>query len=754
MLDVLRRIIQEVNTAYDFDQVLSIIVTRIRKSMAVDAASFYLVNTNQREYLLRKTDGLNSEWVNKLRVEIDEGITGYVIRTAETVNLACAREDARYRLFINSGDDVLNAYLGVPVIHQRQVLGALVVQRKEARAFTETSVAFMMALASQLAGAIAHAKLAAESNYPFGAKRLQEKFFNCIPGAPGVAIGTALVVYSSSDLYSVPDRKIENVDSEISLFKSAVAAVCDEIKSMQTRLSDMLSAEDNALFDAYILLANSNTLLNDTIERIRLGNWAQAALRDTVKEHCLRFSSIGDDYLRERADDVREIGLRIFQKLHADGSAPIHYPRHTILVGENIGVTQLAEVPADKIVGIISANGSSSSHVAILARAMGIPAVMGASNVSFGWLDQCEVIADGYQGRIYVQPPAFVRFEYYRLIREENNLKKDLEGLRDLPAQTTDNVTVSLMVNSGLLMDEKSVLREEIDGVGLYRTEFPFMIRSSFPSESEQVEIYLKVLKNYYPRPVTLRTLDVGGDKPLSYFPVSEANPYLGWRGIRVTLDHPEILMMQLRAMLKASENYSNLNVLFPLMSSIKELETAKGLFEQALQAVRAQGYDIKTPKIGVMIETPAAALIADSFAKRVDFLSIGTNDLTQYLLAVDRNNARVVKLYDSMHPAVLRALMYIVEAGKKFVKPVCVCGEMSSHPAAAILLLGMGIRCLSMAPTSIARIKWVIRSFSYQKAADLLAQSLQKEHGYEIKRLLFQELKDAGLGSLIRAES
>ncbi len=752
MLEVLRRIIQEVNTAHDLDQVLSIIVSKIRKSMAVDAASFYLVESNKKDFVLRKTDGLNVDAVNELRLSIDQGLTGFVIRTGETQNIACAPKDDRYINVPNSGDDTLNAYLGVPVIYQRMVLGALVVQRKESRQFNEERVAFMMALASQLAGAIAHAKIVSDPQYSLGADRSKEKYFSCIPGAPGVAIGTAFVLYSSSDFNSVPDRKIENIDDEIKLFKNAVSQVCDDIKEMQSSLSDVLSDEDHALFDAYVLLANSDTLVNETIGRIHQGNWAQAALRDTIKEHTIRFNEMSDEYMRERADDIREIGLRIFSKLHSGKSTPIKYPKRTILVGEEIGATQLAEVPAKRIAGIISAKGSNSSHVAILARAMGIPAVMGASNVSFGWLDQCEVIADGYQGRIYVQPPPIVRIEYSRLVREESQLKKELKGLRKLPAETSDGVKLKLMMNTGLLVDEKSTHKVECDGVGLYRTEFPFMIRSSFPNESEQVDVYRKVLKATAPNPVTLRTLDVGGDKPLTYFPVSEDNPSLGWRGIRVTLDHPEIMITQLKAMLKASLGLTNLSILFPMISNLEELDEAQTLFEQAIFEVRQEGYEIVTPKIGAMIEIPAAVLLAESFAKRVDFLSIGTNDLTQFLLAVDRNNARVVKLYDSLHPAVIRAVKHVADVGKKYVKPVSVCGEMSGYPAAAVLLLAMGVSSLSMAPTSIAKIKWVIRSFSYKKARRLLNTALEKEHGYEIRNLMFKELEEAGLGVLIRA--
>ncbi|VAW77518.1 FIG001592: Phosphocarrier protein kinase/phosphorylase, nitrogen regulation associated [hydrothermal vent metagenome] len=754
MLGILRRIVQEVNAAHDLDQVLDIIVSNIKKVMVVDAASVYLSENDLKQLVLMKTDGLNLDAVGEMRLAVDEGLTGYVTCSAETVNIACASEDRRYLDIPGSGDGEFNAYLGVPVVHQRRVLGALVVQRYDKRKFSEDSVGFLVALASQLAAGILHAQLMNHASVVLSRDTGKEKYFNCVPGAPGVAIGTAVVVYSSTDFDSIPDRKVDNVEKEIEIFRKAVKDVRDDIKLMQQRLFDVLSEEDNALFDAYVLLACGDSLVNETTQRIKKGNWAQGALRTTIQEQSLRFNQIQDEYMRERADDVREIGLRIFRKLHADDSVPCSYPKRTILVGEEIGATQLAEVPTKRIAGIISAKGSHSSHVAILARSMGIPAIMGAGNVAIGWLDQCEVIADGYQGRIYVDPPPLVLAEYGRLIREDSQLKKDLKGLRKQPAETPDGVNMTLLINSGLLSDEKSSSKSGGGGVGLYRTEFPFMMRESFPSEAEQIALYRNVLKAYHPCPVTIRTLDIGGDKSLPYFPVVEDNPALGWRGMRMTLDHPEILITQIKAMLKASVGYSNLQILFPMLTNLSELDEAQTLFEQALYEVEKEGHQIDPPKTGAMIEVPSAARQAEAFAKRVDFLSVGTNDLTQYMLAVDRNNARVSNLYDHFHPAVLHVVMDVVEAARRQVKPVSICGEMAGDPIGAILLLAMGVSSLSMAASSIPKIKWAIRNVTYAQARQALNLSLEKEHSYEIRHLLGDLLEKNGLGSLVRPGS
>ncbi|MEO7558513.1 MAG: putative PEP-binding protein, partial [Gammaproteobacteria bacterium] len=302
-----------------------------------------------------------------------------------------------------------------------------------------------------------------------------------------------------------------------------------------------------------------------------------------------------------------------------------------------------------------------------------------------------------------------------------------------------------------LLSDLSISQNSDVEGIGLYRTEFPFMVRERFPGEEEQRLIYRQVLEAFSPKPVTLRTLDVGGDKSLPYFPIHEDNPFLGWRGIRITLDHPEIFLVQLRAMLCASTGLTNLHVLLPMISTVAEVDDALKLLRRAYEELIDAGESIVMPRVGVMIEVPSAVYQADIIAKRVDFLSVGTNDLTQYLLAVDRNNARVAELYDSLHPAVLQALMQVVAGAHRHHKPVTVCGEMAGDPASAILLLGMGIDSLSMSVVSLPRVKWVMRNFTRVQAQRLLEEVLQFEDAHAIRRHLNKALEHAGLGSLIR---
>lgn len=755
MLDVLRRIVQEVASARNLEQALAIIVKRVKQAMAADVCSVYLADYAQRRHVLMATDGLNPAAVGRVSLAMGEGVVSVVADAAEPLNLDNAPDHPRYRFVAETGEEYYHAFLGVPIIHHRKLLGVLVVRQRERRKFAEDEVAFLVTMAAQLAGALAHAE-ASGGIGPVsdgGTAAFDGGVVDGLAGAPGVGIGTAMVIYPPADLDAVPDRKITDVDAEIIAFKTAVGMVQGEIQTWGERLSLHLSAEELALFDAYGLMLSSGSLVDKVVERIRAGNWASGALRDTIHEHARVFEDMDEPYLRERAGDIRDLGRRILVCLQSAGrrKAP-PYPERTILVGEEITATMLAEVPRERLVAVVSASGSRSSHVAILARAMGVPSVVGADDLPVGRMDGRALIVDGYRGRVYMNPSEAVRSEYTRLAREEAELVAGLQDLRDLPAETPDGVRLPLYVNSGLISDVSTSLANGAEGIGLYRTEFPFMIRDRFPGEEEQRRIYRQVLEAFAPRPVVLRTLDVGGDKPLSYFPITEDNPFLGWRGIRITLDHPEIFMVQLRAMLHASAGLDNLRLLLPMVSQLAEVDEAKRLVERAYRELREKGENVVMPPLGVMVEVPSAVYQAEAIARRVDFLSIGSNDLTQYLLAVDRNNSRVAGLYDALHPAVLQAIQNVVTAGHAQAKPVGICGEMAGDPVAAILLLGMGVDNLSMSVASLPRVKWVLRNFTQQRARELLSAALACEGADTVRLHLERALVEAGLGSLVRA--
>jgi len=670
----------------------------------------------------------------------------------EPVNIDDAPSHPRYQFVNDTGEKPYHGFLGVPIIQHGRVLGVLVVRQREVRKFDDEEEAFLVTLAAQLAGAITHAGASGDISSVLEAAADVSISLKGLPGASGVAIGQAMVVYPPANLDVVPDRKADDIETEIRNFNEAVAAVQDDISDYANRMSAVLPAEELALFDALLLMLGGDSLVGETIERIQAGNWAPGALRVTIAEHVQVFESMEDSYLRDRASDINDLGRRILTHLQSDRPVSREAYPQTVLVGEEISAGQLAEVPLENLAGIVSARGSSSSHVAILAQAMGIPAVMGVSDLPVARLEGQTMIADGYRGDVFVNPSALLRKEYARLQAEESELTEVLRHVAEKPSVTPDGISIPLYLNTGLVFGTESSSQCKCDGVGLYRTEIPFLMRERFPGEEEQMRIYRKTLEAYAPNPVTLRTLDIGGDKMLSYFPVQEDNPFLGWRGIRISLDHPEIFLTQLRAMLRASVGLNNLTIMLPMVSSVMELDKALVLINQAIDELLEEGEAIHRPPIGMMIEVPSAVYQVAAMARRVDFFSIGTNDLTQYLLAVDRNNSRVAYLYQTLHPAVLRAVQQVVQEAHKLGKPVSVCGEMAGDPAAVLALIGIGVNSLSMNASSLPRVKWVIRSFTMDEAQELFQQALLLEEPYAIRDLYNGVLEQGGLGGLVRA--
>jgi len=760
MLRTLNRIVQEVTATKDLQQALQIMVERVRSAIDTQAATIFLIDYQRGEYVLMATEGLNPECVGKVRFGIDKGLVGYVGRREEPISLENVSEHPEFLQNRYVGEEKYNIFLGVPIIHHRRLLGVLTVQQEGDRCYDEDEEAFLITIAAQLGTVIASAEATGElMRLPaFSGKSTdssEELIVTGIPSVPGVGIGHAVVVFPPADLDAVPDNHIEDVDSEIEIFQVALSNARAEIQRLGERFAGSIRPEEQALFDVYLKILHKKGIGAEICDVIRDDKlWAQAALKKVINQYIHNFEAMEDSYLRERASDFRDLGGRVLAQLQATQVVSIEYPENTILVGEELSAADLADVPEGSLKAIVSARGSNNSHVAILARALGVPTVMGAMGISLSTVNQSEIIVDGYFGQVYVNPSPDLLTEFHRLAKEEQALNASLAELREFPGETLDGHRVALHVNTGLAADASLSMTVGAEGIGLYRSEVPFMTRDRFPSEEEQRVIYRQLLKAFAPRYVTMRTLDIGGDKSLPYFPVEEDNPFLGWRGIRVTLDHPDVFLMQIRAMLKASEGLSNLRIMLPMITGTGEVDEAKNLIDQAYQEIIEEGLAIKPPQLGVMIEVPSAVYQARELAKRVDFLSVGSNDLTQYLLAVDRNNSRVAGLYDSLHPAVLKALMQVVEGAHAEGKQVSICGEMAADPAAVVLLLAMDFDALSMNSTSLPRIKWVIRKFSLHNARKILSEVLVMENPAAIRVHLETALETAGLGGLIRAGS
>jgi phosphotransferase system enzyme I (PtsP) len=722
--------------------------------MSVDAVSVYFRDKKTDQLVLMASDGLNQQAIGNIRFQQGQGLVGQVLERAEPLNINDAHVHPNYRFVTETGENSLHGFLGVPIIQHRHVHGVLVVRRTEKRHFSAVAETFLVTLAAQLAGAISYAEKMGELNSLIEGGDSHSFNMKGLSGSPGVAIGEALVVFPPASLDAVPDNAIseDEIGEQIDAFNEAVNNVEREYKALSQRMEGAISNEELALFDVFALMLKSDSLIDVTIDRIRAGQWAQGALRETIAEHVRQFDAMEDTYLRERAIDVKDLGRRILMHLQAQQTNRQEITGPVVLVGEEVTVSQFAEVPLEYLVAIISSKGSSLSHVAILSHALGIPSVMGLDSLPVNRIKGQQIVVDGYSGKIFVKPSPAVLDEFHRLIREEQALNTELNELIDKPSETLDGIHIPLHVNTGLLSDITPSLQSGAEGVGLYRTEIPFLMRDGFPGEEEQAQIYKQVLQGFAPRPVTFRTLDIGGDKALPYFPVVEDNPFLGWRGIRIMLDHPEIFLTQIRAILKVNVYQNNLRLMLPMISDVGEVDEAIGLIKKAHKELTDEGFDVPYPVIGLMIEVPSAVYQMEVFARRVEFFSVGSNDLTQYLLAVDRNNKQVAELYNCLHPSVLHSIRHIVEVAKKHDKPVSVCGEMAGDPASALMLVGMGVDSLSMSVGSLLRVKLAIRSFSQTQIEQLCATALAMESAGDIRLLFNEALENAGLGGLVRA--
>lgn len=756
MLTTLRRIVQDVAAASSFQEALRIIVHDVREALGTEVCSIYLLSPEGDRYLFVATEGLNQDAVGKLSLTLDQGLTTLVAERAEPINLENASHHPRFHYIPEIGEEPFNAFLGVPVIHHRRVIGVLVVQQRQERRFDESEEAFLVTLSAQLATVMAHAEATGEIQRLFDAQtgkvsEVRDVMFRGVAGAPGIAIGNAVVMQPPASLEGVPEREAEDVTTELMVLDRAINAVRADIRRIGEEFAQSLPREELALFDAYLHMLDDNALAGDMRDRVRRGIWAQGALKQVIREHVRRFEAMEDPYLRERGADVKDLGLRVLAYLQDIRARKTQFPPDTVLVGHEVTPSMLANIPPEHLKGIVSVRGSGSSHVAILARALDIPAVMGAVDLPIADLDGQPMIVDGFYGEVFLNPSTHLEQSYEDLISQERAFAVELEDLKALPSITLDGWRVELWVNIGLTGDISRSLDRGAEGIGLFRTEVPFMTKESFPTEEEQRVIYREHMEAFEPRPVTMRSLDIGGDKALSYFPISEENPFLGWRGIRVTLDHPEIFMVQARAMIKANAGLrGELRIMLPMISSMSEVEEAKALIHRAYIEVLEEGVQVKQPLVGVMVEVPAAVYQARELARRVDFLAVGSNDLTQYMLAVDRNNPRVADLYQETHPAVLGALLEVARAAHREQTYVGICGELAGSPVGAVLLLAMGYHVLSMNATNLPKVKWVIRNIKRKDARRMLARVLRMTTAEEVQSYMRAQLVKAGLGRVV----
>ncbi|MFH1006498.1 MAG: phosphoenolpyruvate--protein phosphotransferase [Candidatus Latescibacterota bacterium] len=566
-----------------------------------------------------------------------------------------------------------------------------------------------------------------------------------ISASPGIAIGKAFL-YHKEDFW-IEERTIAayETEAEEQRFLAAVDQVISELQKTKSQMEKELGKEQGQIFETHLSMLSDRIALNETATRIReeLKN-AEFAFFCTLRKVVKALRSTEDAYLKERIEDVLDIQRRVVMKLVGKEHASlIGLEADSIVVARNLAPSDTARIHREGLLGFITELGGQTSHTAIMARAMEIPAVVGTKRA----LEEIEpgavLILDGTHGLVYVDPDEAILSEYGKRKVRWAEMAADLATLRDLPATTLDGTSVVVAANIEFPEEVESVSAHGAEGIGLYRTEFLYMMGSDLPTEQEQFEAYCAVVERIAPHPVVIRTMDLGGDKLADSLPIEpEVNPFLGWRAIRVCLDREDLFRVQLRAILRASAR-GNVRIMFPMISGIEEMRRAKELVESAKDSLRDEGIPFDAHcQVGAMIEIPSAVMIADQLAEVSDFFSIGTNDLVQYALAVDRGNERIAPLFDPFHPAVLRLIRETIDAGHRKGIPVAMCREMSGDPLATLLLLGLGLDEFSMSPIAIPEVKMIVRGIQISEAREIAERVMKMETKAEIRALLLEVVR------------
>lgn len=567
--------------------------------------------------------------------------------------------------------------------------------------------------------------------------------------SPGIAFGRALLLVDKPIVIDTRKISDDEVENEIQLFKQGRAKSSQQLNHIIQQAKRKFGEEKATIFEGHVMLLEDEYLEQEIENRINTRHeTAVAATHAVFQAQALELENLEDEYLKERAADIRDIGKRLLRNILNLDSADLNsVPDRTILIAKDLTPSETAQIHGDKIIGFITDIGGRTSHSSIMARSLEIPAIVGTTNATKKIKTGDLVILDGVNNRIYVNPNADTIEQLKQVQANYLHEKQDLIKLKDLPAITLDGHQVEIGANIGTIREVMSAEKNGAEGIGLYRTEFLFMDRDDFPSEEEQFQAYKTVAITMGSLPVIIRTMDIGGDKGLPYMNLpEEENPFLGWRAIRIGMDRKDILHTQLRAILRASV-YGNLRIMFPMIATVEEIRALKKeinyLKNQLNKELIPFNHEIE---VGIMIETPSAAVIAKHLAKEVDFFSIGTNDLTQYTLAVDRGNELISHLYNPLSPSVIMLIKQVIEASHAEGKWTGMCGELAGDERATLLLLGMGLDEFSMSPMSIPRIKKIIRNANYQDVKQLADIVLAKPTTEEVLATINKFIEDKSL--------
>jgi phosphotransferase system, enzyme I, PtsP len=764
----------------DLRETLDRIVSTIAAGMEVEVCSLYLFDPERERLVLRATVGLDRDSVGKVSMRVSEGLVGLAIESMAPVAVADAMSHPRYKYFPETGEERFHSLLAVPVQSaKRQPIGVLVAQTLRRRKFSKNEIRVLTTAASQVAQILSHFRLREtlatrerereeyrrrmiEANRQLkdyekvGGKprlaaglKIRRPRLVGLAAAPGFAHGVAHVVgtfLSSVDRNQrARDKSVEHKRLEEALSRSRA-----ELAVLKARMAPLMAGADLEIFDGHRLILEDQEFIDRIRETINAGYAAESALFRVIDQLSGSMLAVADGYLRERAGDFRDVGQRVLRHLSQDDHKA-SFSRPTILVAEELTLSQLTLVSHENLAGMALQSGGVTSHAAILARAFEIPTVVGVEHLMESVVEGDDLVLDGNSGIIYVNPSVEVTREYQNLLKRYEAFKRELMADSGTPTATRDGYRVQMLANIALYNDIQLALRYGAEGVGLLRSEFSFLTYEDFPDEDQQLTLYSRMLAPMEKRPVTIRTLDIGADKYPPYLRVPrEDNPFLGWRSIRISLEMAGLFKVQLRALLRAAARY-NVRILFPMISSVEELRRAREILDEAQSELFKEGLEHNPHvEVGIMVEVPAAVYLAPRLVREVDFFSIGTNDLIQFLLAADRNNPKVAQLHESLHPAVLSAIQEVVAVAKGAGKEVCICGEMASDPLATLLLVGLGLEQLSLSPLFIPVVRKLVRKTDFQAARLIARDVLEMATAQEIKGYLIERYRDLGIIEMV----
>lgn len=727
------------------DAFLQQIVDMIANHMQADVCSIYLYFDDTEELVLKATKGLKESAIGTVRMKLGEGLTGMALKEMRPIYVKNVHKNQHYKFFPDIGEEEYESFLAVPIVRGKTRIGVVVIQSRKRGFFTEEDMYAFRAVTAQLANTVETTRflINVEERQVVKKEQVVQQELKCVkgrPGSPGAVVAPLSVINHDEGGFLEETYKSDRQFSKDD-FLAALKITEEQINTLQNQVEETLFDVASLIFTAQLLMLKDKAFIDAMMDAIDKGVNPPEAVHQVVMQYVLRFNQMDNAYIREKAHDIRDVGKRLIENLTGVCMLSGYIEGHVVIAQELLPSDTL-KLYSQKIKGIILTSGGVTSHLAILCRSLHLPLVITDERRLFDLPQNTEVYIDGDVGEIHINPEKEIKEQWAESLLKDQDINQVKATVTNKTC-TRDGHRIKLLANINLLADLRLANDFLAEGVGLYRTEFPFMARNNYPTEEDQFVIYRRLVNSMPNKEITFRSLDIGGDKVLSYSGGhAEENPFLGLRSIRFSLQNPDIFKEQIKAILRAGYD-ANIKLMFPMISSLDEFLQTKTIMAESMRELRLERAQFaRNVKLGVMIELPSAVEIIDDLAKEVDFFSIGTNDLIQYMLAVDRTNDQVARWYLPHHPAILKALQKIMISAKKHRRPVTICGEMAHNVKYIPFLLGIGIHQLSLDARYIPRVQKAIQRLSL-KQTEKFAQKLLMQRRIEDVTALLQHVDE-----------